>query len=489
MLQPISKIWKTGLAIFTALIILIGVIFLITKISSLSGLALIVILLYSLAVSYALSQFIHHFQVISPLRKLSDGMDQLADKNFEFRLDEAKWRSYEDTASSFNEMAEMLSSYMNELKKNRDYIQSIFDSSADIIITVNPSGNIQTINMGAEKALGYDRLELINQPIETLFANPKERAVAIDRLENDDSVINFGTQFITKDQKARDVLLTLSYLRNPNDEIIGTIGISKDITREKRFQNQLIQSERFIAIGQVFTGIQHSLKNMLNACKGGSYMVRTGLAKDNRTMLEEGWEIVQEGISRMTDMSLDMLKYAKDWKPKYDEVDINATLADICKVVEKTAQDKGVKIVLNVPRQVPKVKCDGGMIYSAIMDIVSNAIDACLWKDYPADEKPEVSLKVQADLEISESVIIIKDNGCGMTEDVKVHIFTPFFSTKSKAGTGLGLAITARMIGIHGGKIEVESAPDKGSVFSIRLPFDGAGKSKENDHGKKGFGS
>ena len=108
--------------------------------------------------------------------------------------------------------------------------------------------------------------------------------------------------------------------------MIGTFGISKDITEVKRLQNQLIQSERYIAIGEVFTGIQHSLKNMLNACKGGAYMVRTGLKKDERKMFVEGWEIVQEGIDRMTDMSSDMLKFVKGWTPKLEDTDLAKVL-------------------------------------------------------------------------------------------------------------------------------------------------------------------
>ena len=123
------------------------------------------------------------------------------------------------------------------------------------------------------------------------------------------------------------------------------------------------------------------------------------------------------------------------------------------------------------------------------MDIVSNALDACVWKNYDESEKPLVSMGAYPTEENEKFVIEIKDNGCGMTEEVKSNIFTPFFSTKSRAGTGLGLSISSRMIGVHGGRIEVESEPDRGSLFKIVLPLSGPGKNKENSDGKKGFGS
>ena len=225
-----------------------------------------------------------------PVRNLVDGMNRLAEKDFDVRLEEGERDELGDLAASFNDMAGMLQASLHELKKTRDYLQGILESSADIIITVNPAGNIQTINRGAERALGYDRFDLIGTPAEVLFADPRDREVALERLKHTEDVINYETRFVTRDGEIRDVLLTVSRLRNPDGDIIGRIGIGKDITEEKRLQKKLRQAQRFADIGQVFTSIQHSLKNMLNACKGGAYMVKTGLAKDNRKMLVEGWD-------------------------------------------------------------------------------------------------------------------------------------------------------------------------------------------------------
>ncbi len=295
-------------------------------------------------------------------------------------------------------------------------------------------------------------------------------------------MVNWELPFVTKDKVKRDVLVTLSRLRNSQGAIIGTIVMGKDITEEKRLQKQLIQSQRFAAIGEVFTGIQHSMKNMLNALKGGSYMVRTGIKNDNRTMLRDGWEIVEEGIKRLTEMSMDMLKYVKEWKPKDDLVDLSQILCDIERVIKQTAKDKGIDFQLVACPDVPQVPCDGKMVHSAVMDIASNAIDACVWKDYPPDEMPFVTMRLQG-CENPEIFIEIQDNGVGMTEEIKANIFRPFYSTKSKAGTGLGLSIASRMIEVHGGRIEVESEPDRGTLFRIVLPVERKDRQKEHING------
>ncbi|MCK5126980.1 MAG: PAS domain S-box protein [candidate division Zixibacteria bacterium] len=424
-----------------------------------------------------------------PIEQLHKGMNMLAERKYNFRLEEDKKDEFGSLASSFNEMADMLTSSLTELKRNRDYLESIFEGSADIIITVNDAGNIRTINTGAENTLGYNQMEIAGKPIDILFADPEEKDIAIQKLRLSENVVNYEMRFITKQKEERNVLFTLTRLHNSNGAVIGTIGIGKDITEEKRLQKKLIQSQRLAAIGEVFTGIQHSMKNMLNACKGGSYMVRTGLKNENHKMLIEGWAMVEEGIFRMTAMSMDMLKYVKEWKPRVKLVDIQKLLIDIDGVIGKTARDKSVELKLDVSSDIPTVLCDSQMIHSAVMDIVSNAIDACLWKDYDKDEIPEVKLSTYLSEDNEKSIIEVVDNGCGMSERVIENIFTPFFSTKSKAGTGLGLSITSRMIDVHGGNIEVESETDVGTTFRIVLPVNATGRNKENDHGKKSISS
>ena len=102
-----------------------------------------------------------------------------------------------------------------------------------------------------------------------LFAEPAERDEAIARLTNTDHVVNYETHFLTKQGEVKDVILTLSRLRDPDGVSMGTFGISKDVTMERKLQRELILKEKLAAIGQAVTGIQHSLKNMLGSLKGG----------------------------------------------------------------------------------------------------------------------------------------------------------------------------------------------------------------------------
>jgi len=430
--------------------------------------------------------FLLHRLLNRPIATLIHGTRRGADGDLDFRFEMNRKDEIGGLADSFDAMTEKLKTHQNELRNAMEYLEGMIESSADIIITVTPRHLIQTFNRGAEEALGYTRAEIQGQRIEVLFANPKDREYALDQLSHTDNVRNFRTDMRTKDGELRNVLLTLSRLRDHEGKPIGTFGISKDITEERRLIRQVIQSKKLAAIGEAVTGIQHAIKNMLNALKGGSYLVRKGIEKDNKQRLEEGWGMVEEGIERMTSLSLSLLNYAKEWKPEYDEVDLSYMVPKVHEVVVQSAADKGVEVTFRVPKGPSLVQCDRKLVHMAVMDIISNAIDACVWKDYEPGETPRIAMSVHSSKSGNLYNIEIRDNGCGMTKEILKNIFTPFFSTKKQWGTGLGLALTSRVIDIHGGTIDVESEPGKGTMFRIVLPTSDPKHAKESADGQEG---
>ncbi len=421
-----------------------------------------------------------------PISELIAGTNRIAANQLDFRFDRKRNDEIGVLEESFNAMAARMQAHRDELRTTMEYLGGIVENSADIIITVTPDGFIETFNRGAERALGYGRVEVIGKPIEALFVDARERDIAISQLQDTDSVRNYETRLLAKDGQVRNVLLTLSHLRDRAGNPIGTFGISKDVTEERRLGRELDQSQKFAAIGQAVTGIQHAIKNMLNALKGGAYLVRNGIPKDNREQIEEGSAMIEEGIDRISSLSYNMLNYAKEWKLDPQRVDLNDLVATICELNRQTAAGRGVALRHESPDGLPAVLCDPKLIHMAATDILVNAIDACTWKEYGSEERPEVVLANSLTARGDSFVIEIRDNGCGMNEEIQQDIFTPFFSTKKTGGAGLGLALTARIIHLHDGEVLVESEPDWGTAFRIRLPIDGPRDSREVADGQAG---
>jgi len=408
----------------------------------------------------------------SPLKVLTEGVKRVTAADFNFRFSEGGNDEFAELASEFNKM-------IRQSKRTREYLEGIVEDSADIIITVDPEGIIRKFNTGAERALGYARDEVIGRRIEMLFADPSERDAAIAQLDFTDHVVNYQTHFLTKDRRIRDVILTLSRLRRRDGTPIGTYGISKDVTRENRLLRQLVQSEKMAALGQAVTGIQHSIKNLLNVLKGGSYMVKTGLAKNDRELLNEGWKMVEDGIQHMTELSSSMLQFAREQKLNIVETDLADLTKKIHELSASSFREQGVDLKLELSDSQLAVRCDGELIHSVVMDLLSNALDACAWKDYEKGQTPRVTLKVKPSSAEGYMSIEVSDNGEGMTEEVRRKLFTPFFSTKKTKGTGMGLAVASRVVASHGGKIMVESQPGQGSTFRVLLPINGPGQGEE----------
>ncbi|MBI4878784.1 MAG: PAS domain S-box protein [Planctomycetes bacterium] len=414
-----------------------------------------------------------------PIDELIAGARRIGEGDLAFRFAPQRDDEIGEIEQAIDRMTGKIREHQEDVHDALEYLEGIIEGSADIIITVTPFGLIARFNRGAEQALGYRREEIQGKHVETLFARQEDRKKALSLLEHGDNVRNFATDLITKSGEVRNVLLTVTRLRDREGNPIGTFGIAKDITEERRLLRQVIQAKKFAAIGQAVTGIQHAVKNMLNALQGGAYLVKSGMRNNKRKRLREGWAMVEEGIDRISSLSRSLLNYVKEWRPEYEQVDVGALAGKVRDVVKQSAADKGIKVSADVAAGLPIVACDSKLIHMALMDIVSNAIDACQWKDYLGGEAPEVRMRVHADEEGKLCTIEVSDNGCGMSEEIRRNIFTPFFSTKKKWGTGLGLALTVRVIDMHGGTIAVDSEPDKGATFRVVLPVQRPDEGKE----------
>ena len=440
-----------------------------------TALAILISFLVGLALTWMLTERLLGRRI----RALREGAMRLSEKDFSFRFGDTTGDGLAEVVGVFDSMTSDFADTLTELMATKEYLQSIVENSADLIITVGPDGLIRSFNTGAEKVLGYQREEVIGKNIEMLFADPKDRATAIEQLRSGDHVVNYMTRFVTRDGETRRVMNTLSRLRAADGTPIGTMGISKDITEELQLQVQLLRSKRLAALGQAITGIQHSIKNILNVMKGGSYMVKLGLAKENMALLTEGWEMVREGINDMTEMSISMLDFVKTQRLKLRSTDLTELTVKIYELSRVRLQELGIGMTLDVAPDLPRVICDSESIRSVVMDLLSNAMDACSWKEYPEGASPQLTLRVVPAEQDGRVEIQVIDNGEGMPEEVQERMFMPFFSTKEKKGTGMGLAVVARIVESHEGETIVESVPGEGTTFRVSLSIKGPSLEEE----------
>ncbi len=239
----------------------------------------------------------------------------------------------------------------------------------------------------------------------------------------------------------------------------------------KERQEKLVEAERHAAVGQATAQILHSTKNILNAFVGGRYMVDTALKKDDRDLLDRGWKIVKQGIERMSGLSKDILDYSRGNALDLKKTSVNPLVKEIAESLRASSISKGVVIEFSPDASLPDVMIDEKAIHTAVMNLVSNAVDACRFKEYPNGESGRVRIRTGRGKDGRDILIEIEDNGTGIPADVMEKIFTPFFSTKYSEGNGLGLSVTTKTIQEHGGKLSVDTKVGEGSSFRITLPY------------------
>jgi len=205
---------------------------------------------------------------------------------------------------------------------------------------------------------------------------------------------------------------------------------------------------------------------MLTGLDGGMYLLDSGITKNNQDQLKEGWKITKQMVDRIKKMVLDILFYAKERELKTEKVDVLSFTRDVASVVEPKTKEKQIEFVQNFDKSLGEFEIDPGFVRSAIINILENAIDACIKESSKKHQK--IIFEVKQDK--NDIIFDIRDTGIGMDSDTRQKVFDLFFSTKGSKGTGLGLFISNKVIGQHGGSIEVASTPGHGSHFCIRLP-------------------
>jgi len=227
-------------------------------------------------------------------------------------------------------------------------------------------------------------------------------------------------------------------------------------------KNQELQ--RLAAIGETVAGLVHYQKNLLNGLRGGLYLTDGAMARGDRERLREGWRMLDSTVQRIEKLTLDMLYYVKERVPRREPTDLNEVISEAVDLMRETAASRDVELQVELDEGIGQPPLDRTAICRAILNLVSNAIDAC----EESKSGNLVSLKSHAGAD--GVAVTVADNGIGMSEDVRSQLFQRFFSTKGGQGTGLGLPVVKKVVEEHGGILEVESTPGEGSAFHLRFP-------------------
>ena len=249
-----------------------------------------------------------------------------------------------------------------------------------------------------------------------------------------------------------------SFAREDIDFLCAVAGQSGLAIENARMYKDVKTSYETVA------GLTHCIKNITNVLKGGEYIVDKGFRDGNMEAVRRGWNITKSGCERVRELALDMLTLSKKREPEYEDCDPCLIAAEVAELIKAKGREKNVKVQTALDKGTGIVRVDRKGIFRCLMNLASNAIDACNDADglvrietFPVREKRSFGFR-------------IIDNGHGIKEGDQKKLFHEIFSTKGSKGTGLGLSVTQSIISEHGGNIRCDSQVGKGTTFTIELP-------------------
>lgn len=224
--------------------------------------------------------------------------------------------------------------------------------------------------------------------------------------------------------------------------------------------HEVVHASKLAFLGELAAGIAHDIRTPLGIIKNSAQLLeRRAIKLDDATHAEFAHFILEEA-NRLSATVEGLLDYARPAKLEREIVDINATIERTARFLSSEAESKGVNLTVIPDHSADSVMCDAGQVYQVTLNLVVNAIQAC---------EPGGTVEIRASREGDGVEIVVADTGCGISDDIRDSLFTPFVSER-KGGIGLGLAIVQRIIAAHGGKIEATNRQSGGARFRAWIP-------------------
>jgi len=281
-----------------------------------------------------------------------------------------------------------------------------------------------------------------------------------------------ATDFITK--PISDEALTIALQRA--GERIAMRRKLENYTRNlealvQEKSRQLIEAERLAAVGETVAGLSHTIKNIAGGLDGGMFVLQKGIELQDAEYLNQGWDLVRGNVDRIKTLSLDLLNFSKTDRLEYREVHPEKPAREVIELMSARAIDHGVGLALDAAEDLPTVRMDPEGIHQCLLNLVTNAVDACLDTD-PEKGGQQITISIDT-TEKGEIRYRVSDTCSGMDEETRRRLFQRFFTNKGDRGTGIGLMLTRTIVHRHNGTIAASSTLGQGSCFTILLPVRG----------------
>lgn len=342
------------------------------------------------------------------------------------------------------------------LAESQQQYKSLFEYNTEIVFMTDLHGTITKVNPQFKAVTGYSPDETLGKNINEIIPAPyKTKAIEdFTGILEDKQPKTCEFDFNHKNGSKLTIQCTALPLI-VNGQIAGVIGYGKDVTKLRQAEERLRRTEKLSVVGELSASVAHEIRNPLTSLKG---FVQLMQLEDEKHQFY--YQIMQEELDRINHIVGELLLLAKPQDICFTKADVQKILFNVISLLKTEASMHNVQIEFLLKSDVYTIECEPNQLKQLFINIIKNAIEA-------SNEGGKVTVTLLA--EDHQLTILVKDTGCGMSEDRLNRIGEPFYSSKEK-GTGLGLTVSFKIVQSHNGSIHFNSKKGRGTEAVIKLP-------------------
>ena len=356
------------------------------------------------------------------------------------------------------------------LQRQEEFQRYLLESLPDLILVIDREERYSFVSSRIRDQLGYRPEDLLGKKIAEQPAQPAQFGTLYRAVISGEKKFGFCEyDALHRDGSWRTVRASASPLHDAENRISGVIMSARDITVEKKLENQIIQSERLAAMGQMIGGFAHELNNPLTSVLGVTELLQDEEASEP---VRKHLGILQQQARRAVEIVQNLLYFSRPPAPGRSVINVNELVQRTLHLQAYSLRKNNIAVDFSPDASLPTVSGDPHQIMQVFLNLVLNAEQAI------REVRDRGTLLIRAGKKEGGIAVIFQDDGPGIPAEVIPNIFDPFYTTKRPGrGTGLGLSICKAILREHGGNVEANSGALGGAVFTVTLPVATVGSS------------
>ncbi|HEY1265186.1 MAG TPA: PAS domain S-box protein [Terriglobales bacterium] len=394
------------------------------------------------------------------VRRKDGGSLLVLDASRAVRDEAGKIIRYQGTLVDVTERREM----EKELQRQEEFQRYLLESFPELILVVDLEGRFSFVSSRIRDLLGYKPEELRGKRVEDMPENSSPLVALYRDVSGGRRLFGFCEyEAQHRDGTGRTMRASASPLFDSASKVNGVIVSVRDITVEKKLEQQIIQSERLAAMGHMIGGFAHELNNPLTSILGAAELLQEGETTEaSRKQLT----MLQQQARRATEIVQNLMYFSRPPAAGKSPVNVPELIQRTLHLHAYSLRKNNVTVDFLSDTSVPSVNGDPHQLMQVFLNLVMNAEQAI------REIRERGTLRIRLDQADNSVLVVFQDDGPGIPPEILSKIFDPFYTTKRPGrGTGLGLSICKAIRREHGGNVEVASGPGGGAAFTVTLPI------------------